>query len=195
VSRLIAIKKESSMTTYLALLRAVNVGGKNTLPMADVRKALEAAGYERVRTYIQSGNNILDTPEEDRDMVSRKIAGLIQEQFGVTSPAVIVTRDELASALAGYPFQMGDPDEKLAHILFLAGEPNAAQIAALDPDRSPGDQFQVDGRVVYLRYGSGVAGSKLTNAWFDRQLGTVSTARNLKTCRTLLAMMDESPDG
>ena len=179
------------MTTYLALLRAVNVGGKNKLPMADLRTALEAAGFERVRTYIQSGNIILDTPEQDRDHLSTQIADLIKEQFGVTSPAVLVMRDELAAAIAGYPFQTGDPDEKLAHILFLAGEPSAARIAALDPNRSPGDQFQADGRVVHLRFASGAGNSKLTNVWFDRQLNTVSTARNLKTCRTLLAMMDD----
>jgi uncharacterized protein (DUF1697 family) len=179
------------VTTYLALLRAVNVGGNNKLPMAALRQALEAKGFERVRTYIQSGNIILDAPEQDRNALARQLSELIREQFGVTSPTVIVTRDELADAIDGFPLSMRDAEEKLLHILFLADEPAAEQIAALDPNRSPGDQFQVSGRAVYLRYGSGAGASKLTNAWFDRQLDTVSTARNLRTCTTLLAMMDE----
>jgi len=180
------------MTTYLALLRAVNVGGKSKLPMAELRNALEDAGFERVRTYIQSGNILLDAPDGDRSALSQRISALILEQFGVTSPAVIVTRDELALAVAGYPYPTDTPNDKLAHILFLADEPSAGRVASLDPDRSPGDQFQVEGRVVYLHFASGIGSSKLTNAWFDRQLGTISTARNLKTCRTLLAMMDQS---
>ena len=180
------------MTTWLALLRAVNVGGKNKLPMAELRMALDAAGFDNVRTYIQSGNILLDATERDRDALARQITALIEEQFGVASPTVIVTRDELATAIAGYPFPTGTPDDKLAHILFLADEPTADRIAALDPDRSPGDQFQAKGRIVYLRFASGIGTSKLTNVWFDRQLGTVSTARNLRTCTTLLAMMDES---
>lgn len=179
------------MTTYLALLRAVNVGGKNKLPMADLRKALEGAGFEQVRTYIQSGNIILDAPDDDRAKLAQRISALMQKEFGVTSPTVIVTRGELADAIAGYPYPTGTPDDKLAHILFLADTPSAEQIAALDPDRSPGDQFQANGRVVYLRFATGIGTSKLTNVWFDRQLSTVSTARNLKTCNTLLTMMDE----
>src|SRR5688572_9361209 len=128
------------MTTWLALLRAVNVGGKNKVPMAGLRAALEAAGFERVRTYIQSGNIIFDTPEQDRDKVSRQISDLIEKEFGVTSPAVIVRRDELAAAIAGNPFPADD--NPLGHILFLDAEPTTDRVAALDPDRSPGDQFQ-----------------------------------------------------
>lgn len=179
------------MTTYLALLRAVNVGGNNKLPMAELRSALEAAGFEQVRTYIQSGNIILDAPEQERGELATRISALILERFGVTTPAVIVARDELAAAIDSFPFTVSAGEEKLLHILFLADEPAPEQIAALDPERSPGDQFRAAGRVVYLRYGSGAGTSKLTNAWFDRQLGTVSTARNLRTCATLLAMMDE----
>ena len=124
------------MTTYLALLRAVNVGGNNKLPMTELRSALEAAGFERVRTYIQSGNIVLDAPDQERGQLAERISALMLERFGVTTPAVIVTRDELSAAIDGFPFTASAGEEKLLHILFLADEPAPERIAKLTARRN-----------------------------------------------------------
>jgi uncharacterized protein (DUF1697 family) len=178
------------MTAYLALLRAVNVGGKSKLPMKELRDAMQAAGFANVATYIQSGNVLFDAPDADRDALPGRLAALIEREFGVRSPVVLRTRDELAQAIANYPFAGDGTPAKLLHIMFLADLPAPANVAALDPNRSPGDDYVVIGRDVHIRFGAGVAGSKLTNAYFDAKLGTVGTARNLRTANTLLEMID-----
>ena len=71
---------------------------------------------------------------------------------------------------------------------FLRDRPNARLVAALDPRRSPADEFIVNGRDVHIRFGGGAAKSKLTVGWFDKELATVTTMRNLRTVRTLLEM-------
>ena len=177
------------MTTWLALLRGVNLGKYNKVPMAELRGKLEAAGLERVRTYIQSGNILVDTHETNRETVSKQVHDLILEAFGVKSPAVMVTRDELAAAINQNPYLEPDVDTKALRIMFLADEPTAAEIASLDPERSPGHRFAVEGRVIWL-YIPQFSESKLTNDYFDRKLGTVSTLRNVSTCEALLKMMD-----
>ncbi len=177
------------MPTHLALLRAVNVSGRNKLPMAELRAAMTDAGFSNVRTYIQSGNVMFDHPSSDEAVLRAELAALIETQFAVKSPVVLRSRDELADAMAACPFTPEPGKEKHLHILFLGDTPSAEQVAALDPNRSPQDRFEVRGRDMYVQFGS-VADSKLTNVYVDRVLGTVSTARNWRTVNTLLEMLD-----
>lgn len=181
------------MPTYLALLRAVNVSGKNLLPMKDLRARMESAGYENVRTYIQSGNVIFAHPSEDETELRTALAELIAAKFGVKSPVVLRSRDELAESIANCPFTVKPADEKWLHIMFLGDLPNNEQLAALDPDRSPQDKWHVRGRDIYVQYANGVHGTKLSNTYFDSKLRTVSTGRNWRTINTLLKMLDSMP--
>ncbi|MCC6705760.1 MAG: DUF1697 domain-containing protein [Thermomicrobiales bacterium] len=177
------------MTTWLALLRAVNVSGRNMVPMADLRVKLTGIGFERVRTYIQSGNILVDSPERDAAVVAMQIQEVILGEYGVTSPAIMVTREELAAAIERNPFLIPDADLKSQRIMFLERHPTAEQIASLDPDRSPGHRYVVEGRVIWLDIPQ-FHKTRLTNDYFDRKLKTVSTLRNLTTCEALLALMD-----
>ena len=118
------------------------------------------------------------------------IAGVIRKRFEVVSPVVLRTREELAAAIANNPFGTDAGGAAPMQIVFLADLPAAERVAALDLNRSPGDTFEVVGREIYVRYGAGVAGTKLTNDYFDRTLGTASTGRNLRTANELLGMMD-----
>jgi uncharacterized protein (DUF1697 family) len=177
------------MNTWLALLRGVNLGKYNKVPMAELRTKLATAGFGNVRTYIQSGNILVDTPETQRDVVSKQIHDLIFDAFGVKSPAVMVTRDELAAAIERNPYLEPEVDAKALRVMFLADAPTAAQIATLDPERSPGHRFTVDGRIIWL-YIPQFSESKLTNDYFDRKLKTVSTLRNVSTCEALLNLLD-----
>jgi uncharacterized protein (DUF1697 family) len=173
--------------TWVALLRGINVGGKNKLPMRDLAALFEQAGCSDVQTYIQSGNVVFDTssrPERLAVTVEKRIA----ERFSLTVPVVLRSGAELARIARANPFLGRKLDPALLHVMFLAGEPSAAGIASLDPKRSPPDEFRVVGREIYLSCPNGMARTKLTNAWFDGKLDTTSTARNWRTVLTLAEM-------
>ncbi|MGH2550263.1 MAG: DUF1697 domain-containing protein, partial [Thermomicrobiales bacterium] len=174
------------MPTYLALLRAVNVSGHNLVPMKELRARMEAAGYTNVRTYIQSGNVIFDHPSTNESELRSALAELITTEFNAKSPVVLRNREELAETIANCPFTIDAGEEKLFHVMFLGNLPNDEQLAALDPNRSPLDKWQVRGRDIYVHYASGIAGTKLTNSYFDSKLKTVSTGRNWRTVNTPL---------
>jgi uncharacterized protein (DUF1697 family) len=180
--------------TYLALLRGINVGGKNKLPMKDLIRMFAAAGCDDVRTYIQSGNVLFEAPSKLAAQLPTTIAARMADQFGYRTPVVLRTATELAGVVAGNPFLERGVDEDVLHVLFLASPPAPDLVDTLDPGRSPPDAFIVKGREVYLKLPNGVARSKLTNAYFDARLATTSTGRNWRTVTTLLELMKNSSD-
>lgn len=176
---------------HIALLRGINVGGKNKLPMKDLMSIFEDAGCNRVTTYIQSGNVLFVA----KAALARRIPGLVSDaiakEFGYKVPVVSRTAADLKKVVRANPFTKTEPDERLLHVAFLAKKPTATQAAELDPDRSSPDEFELRGREIYLRCPNGVARTKLTNAYFDSKLATTSTMRNWKTTLKLLALATE----
>ena len=175
--------------TYLALLRGINVGGKNKLPMRDLIAIFTESGCQDVRSYIQSGNVIFDASPGVAAGLAVQVAARIADRFGYRMPVLLRTAADLAAMLAGNPFlEEGCPEDEL-HVYFLADRPEPDRVAQLDPDRSPSDRFSVIGREIYLRPPDGMARTRLTNAYFDARLATVSTARNWRTASKLLELM------
>jgi uncharacterized protein (DUF1697 family) len=163
-------------------LRGINVGGKNKLAMKDLIALFEAAGCAQVTTYIASGNVIFEASARVARAVPAAVTAAIEARFGLAVPVVIRTAAELDAVVASNPF----PDGLDAlFVMFLADRPAPARIAALDPARSPGDSFRVVGREIYLHLPNGAARTKLSNAYFDGKLATVSTGRNWRTTLTL----------
>ena len=117
------------------------------------------------------------------------VAAQIASRFGYKTPVVLRTTDQLADVHAGNPFLPMGATEETLHVLFLADHPTPAAVAVLDPERSPGDTYLVRGRDVYLRLPNGAGTSRLTNAYFDSKLATMSTGRNWRTVTKLLEMM------
>ena len=174
---------------YVALLRGVNVGGKNRLPMADLRDILAEAGCAGARTYIQSGNAVFEAAANLAEAVPELVAQAISERFGYETVVVVRSGEELRRVATSNPFDTsGDP--RFLHVAFLKDTPSDEAVSSLDPQRSPPDEFAVRGRDVYLRYPSGVARSKLTNDYLAARLQTVSTMRNWRTVLRLLEMVD-----
>ena len=171
---------------YVALLRGINVGGKNTLPMKDLAAMFAKAGCTDVKTYIQSGNVIFRADADCAKQVPRLVEEQILKRFGFRSPVIVRSADQLDRILAANPFP--NTDSNLLHIMFLADKPQARAVASLDPERSPGDSFRVVGREVYLHLPNGVARTRFTNAWLDSKLATVSTGRNWQTVTKLLEL-------
>ncbi len=172
----------------IALLRGINVGGKNKLPMKDLAAMFVDAGCEDVRTYIQSGNVLFRAGPPLAQDIPSQISESILSRFGYRVPVVVRTARELQEVVEANPFAQVEFEANRLLILFLADLPDRARVESLDPDRSPGDEFAVVGREVFVHYPNGVARSKLTNAYFDSRLSTTSTARNWRTVNRLLVM-------
>jgi uncharacterized protein (DUF1697 family) len=183
------VVKPTAKTTQrsVALLRGINVGGKHSVPMKELAALFTKCGCSEVATYIQSGNVVFCTRESSK-LDAATIAARIEMNFGFPVPVILRTADEMEAVIRRNPFPKADPDKERLHVSFLLSEPTAAQIASLDPNRSPGDTFKVLGREIYLLLPNGAGNSKLTNAYFDSKLKTTSTARNWRTVLKLLEM-------
>ncbi|MBK9031338.1 MAG: DUF1697 domain-containing protein [Myxococcales bacterium] len=176
------------MGRHVILLRGVNVGGNNKLPMAALAALLTELGCTGVRTYIQSGNAVVDAGAALAKRLPAALAAAISSRLGLTVPVVVRTAAELAAVTRANPFLARGADPATLHVGFLADAPTAARIAALDHDRSPPDAFAVHGRELYLWLPNGAGKSKLTNAYFDRALATVVTVRNWNTVGKLIEL-------
>ena len=177
----------------VALLRGINVGGRNRLPMKDLAAMFEDAGCEDVRTYIQSGNVVFRADEALAEHIPSRIGAAIRNRFGYEISIVTRRAPDLEAIVEANPFVAAGAETDTLHIVFLADAPAAGHVEALDPDRSPGDEFAVRGCEIYLHCPNGMARSKLTNAWFDSRLSTVSTMRNWKTVRKLVELAADVP--
>jgi uncharacterized protein (DUF1697 family) len=175
-------------TTYVALMRGINVGGKNRITMADLSAVFAAAKCADVRTYIQSGNVVLSAEAGVAGGLAAAVAKRLEKDFALKTPVVLRAASELAEVARKNPFAGRSEWENASHVMFLADAPAEAAIAALDAKRSPGDEFRVVGRDIYLWCPKGVGNTKLTNAYFDSKLKTVSTGRNWRTVLALLEM-------
>jgi uncharacterized protein (DUF1697 family) len=176
--------------THVALLRGINVGGNNALPMKDLAQMFSDAGCKAVRTFIQSGNVIFDAPA-GAPGIGDAVKAKIEKRYGYRIPVVIRTSEQLLKTIRGNPFLKAGADEKTLHVYFLADSPKANAVAGLDPGRSAPDAFHVRGQEIYLHLPNGMARTKLTNAYFDSKLSTICTARNWATVLKLAAMMAE----
>lgn len=181
------------MTTYVALLRAVNVGGRNRLAMPALRAELESLGHVRVTTVLQSGNAVFGSRSSSAAALATGIEERLASAFGLDVTVILRSADELADVAGRNPFLPHDGELSQLHVAFLADAPAASAVAGLDPDRSPPDMFAVDGREIYLRFPNGSGRSKLTLDWFERRLGTRATARNWLTVTKLVELARAAP--
>ncbi len=166
---------------YVALLRGINVGGRNKLPMRDLAEIFADAGCSDVTTYIQSGNVIFRATDDLAARIPGLITASIAGRLDLRVPVVTRSAAELAKVVSGNPYLEAESDFTKLHVAFLADRPTDDASASLDPNRSPPDAFQIQGGEIYLHLPNGAARTKLTNAYFDAKLGTTSTARNWKT--------------
>lgn len=176
--------------THVALLRGVNVGGKNLLPMPELAALFEEAGCAGVRTYIQSGNVLFAAPAALARRLPERIAARIQERRGLRVPVILRSAAELRRITSANPFLRPGADPRFLHVAFLASPPGRAAAAKLDPARSPPDAFAVQGGEVYLSLPNGAGKTKITNDYLERMLGTTSTFRNWNTVLKLAVLLD-----
>lgn len=178
---------------HVALLRAVNVGGRNRIAMADLRELLEGLGYGEVRTHLQSGNAVFAAPgTPSPEHLAREIEGALAERVGPAAKVLVRTRSELARAIAANPLlEMAAGDHSRLLVTFLSHAPDREIIAELAPAEFEPDVFAIGEREIYVWYPDGVRATKLSNAFWERRLDVVASGRNWRTVTRLLEMMDE----
>lgn len=170
------------------MLRGINVGGKNKLPMADLSRLMTELGCEGVKTFIQSGNAVFRAPGDLAAGLSEALTGAIAERFGIKTAVVLRSRDEMAAVAQANPFP-ADVDPAKLLIVFLEAEPEAARVAALDPNYAPPDEFAVKGKEIFIYCPDGLARTK-TPDYVGRRLAVTGTGRNWRTVLKLLEMAD-----
>ena len=175
------------MAKHVALLRGVNVGGNHRLPMARVREVLDGAGMGPVRTYIQSGNIVLDG-DDDPTATAVRVRELLEAAAGFPVPTVVVPAQEFLGMLADCPFVPEVP--KLVHVVVLP-EPlddvRRERLLALAAADDSSSDLALGGRAVYLSHPDGLSKSPLAN----QAMGILrdGTARNLASMAALAGML------
>jgi uncharacterized protein (DUF1697 family) len=178
------------MPVHIALLRGINVGAHNRIPMAELRKLLSSLGYSDARTLVQSGNIVLGA-DTTPDHLARELQQEIAGEFGVDTPVLVRTREELAAVVALDP--LGDVADrpKLYQVSFLSAEPDTEAIQKIEATDVTPERFVHVGREIYAWHPEGIQRSKLARLLSDKHLGVTATARNWNTTTKLLEMADE----
>jgi uncharacterized protein (DUF1697 family) len=186
------------MPRYVALLRGINVGGRNRVAMADLRLLAETLGHTEVATYIQSGNVLFTSPDTDCGAIADVLEQAIAQSLAVRPAVVVLSRADLARVIADNPF----PDEtnpKCLHAIFrrrdLAPEAVAAVGEAQRRARAKGsrDEAVPVGRALFLRTPDGLGRSELAAQLARSAVQADGTARNWSTVTRLMAMLDSGP--
>jgi len=170
------------MTTYVALLRAVNVGGTGKLPMATLLKMCESAGFDGVRTYIASGNVVFNTRLKERRIkaaLEERLAAYAGKSVGV----LVRSAQEMRAVLAANPFPAEPGNRTVA--IFLDAAPPEHALEEVRGNRS--ERLALGVREIYVAYRDGMAGSKLVIP-----AAKAGTARNMNTIAKLAAMASDS---
>ncbi len=171
------------METFVALLRGINVGGNNILPMKELKCILEENSYHNPKTYIQSGNVVFDSekPPQSIDL-------LIEEKYGFKPEILIIKEKEFLELVSGNPYS--STIGKQIHFWFCKNTPKA-NVEKLDELKSETEQYLINGKVLYLYAPDGIGRSKLA-ANIEKCLGVPVTGRNLNTVNKLIGMLESA---
>ena len=176
----------ASCETYVALLRGINVGGRNRLAMGELARSFEHAGCTSVRTYIQSGNVVFAAAPPIALQARDSVAAAVSARVGTEIPIVLRSVADLGRVVDENPFLGESQDCRALHVGFLSDRPSPDRVSGLDSDRSPPDEFVVRGKEIYLRLPNGMGRTRLTAGYLERVLGTAATFRNWRTVVSLL---------
>ena len=169
-------------------MRGINVGGKHVLPMAALRRELENLGLQEVRTYIQSGNIVFQSPLRSARKLAASIADSVEQHHGFRVPLILLTQRQLKMAIDQNPYPVASEDAKTLHYFFLQSPPISFDRDKLASMAQPTERFELVGQVFYLHAPAGMARSKLAAA-VERTLGVAVTARNARTVQRVAEMV------
>lgn len=177
------------MPSRIVLLRGINLGSTNRIAMPALREAFAEAGFDDVRTYLQSGNVVVSSKAAPKTVAQRS-SRLIADRFGLDIDVVVRTREELAEVVRRNPLGDVAKDPKRYQVSFLDRKPGREVVDKLAALAAGDERFVAEGRELYAWHPAGVARSKLWTALAGRGLGVTATARNWTTVTKLLELAD-----
>lgn len=169
------------MKKCIAILRGINVGGHRKILMVDLKLKLTSIGFIDVSTYIQSGNVFFNSNFDNVKEIELKISECIKKEYGFDVPVIVITKQEIESVVDGNPFLTQAEDVKQLHVTFLSDQPLNENVERINDNYKGEDDFVIVNKVVYLFIKGPSHKSKLSNNYFEKQLGLTATTRNWKT--------------
>jgi uncharacterized protein (DUF1697 family) len=184
-------KTKTTTSTYIALLRGINISGKNIMKMVQLKQVFESIGYQNVRTYIQSGNIVFESnSESDVTELQTQIHDGIEDEFGYDVPVIVRTGEQMEDILNNCPFDIDDlPDKQKPYVTLLSDVPSAERLEQLAKVKIDEDEeYEIVDREVYILYRKSVTKAKINNNFLEKQLGVSATTRNWNTMTKLVNM-------
>ena len=175
------------MARHVVLLRGINIGPRNRVPMPALREALEEAGFTEVQTYLQSGNVVVESRAKP-ETVRKKVEQLIEQRFGLEIAVVVRTRAELAAVVRRNPHAKVATNPKAYQVTFLEQKLPAKTVRELEQAAADDERVVVSGREVYAWHPQTIARSKLWSKLAGKSLGVTATSRNWTTVEALLEL-------
>ncbi|MFN7099697.1 MAG: DUF1697 domain-containing protein [Flavobacterium sp.] len=177
------------MITHLALLRGINVSGHNMIKMEALKTVLEAAGFQNVQTYIQSGNVFVDTDETNAAAVGFKIKQELFKNFGHEVPVVVIAKSDLDACLNNNPFlKEKEVDTKKLYVAFISTTLKETSINDLKISQFKPDEARIDGNKIFIKYAVGAGKTRFDQKYIEKKLNVTATIRNWNTVLNLKEM-------
>lgn len=178
------------MKTLIALLRGINVGGRNSLPMTQLVLLLEDLGCQNVRTYIQSGNVVFRTKAKSISRLSGEIRSAIKKHHGFEPHVLLLESSDVKKAISRNPFPDAESEPNTLHLGFLFSAPKSPDLKTLETLRKKSERFALKNTVFYLHAPDGVGRSKLA-ASAEKLVGVSMTDRNWRTVCKINDLIEE----
>ena len=177
------------MPIFISMLRGINVGGRKVL-MTDLKTLYASLGFEEIVTYIQSGNVIFKASSKKNGvLLGTQIQAALKEKYPFDIPVIVRSLAEMKSVLAQNPFlKRSHVNTEKLHVTFLANNPEAALVKALEEISFPRDEYIIQGKEIFLQIPESYGETKLSNSFLEKKLKVSATTRNWKTVNKLVEM-------
>ena len=177
------------MQTYISMLRGINVSGQKKIRMVELKSLYESLGFENVQSYVQSGNVVFDSEEQDAIKLRGTIEAQIESTFGFSVPVLIRTGDDFQRIIKSHPFK--DKEAIRVLVTFLYEHPEQSKLDELSDYKDKVDHFAIGEQEIYLFCPGGYGKTKLSNTFFEKKLGVICTTRNWKSVNALYEMASQ----
>jgi len=180
------------MNTFISMLRGINVSGQKKIRMAELRDLYKKLYFTNVETYVQSGNVVFDSNEEEQAALSAIIEKEIEQSFGYSVSVLVRTADDLQKVIDSNPFlNERNEDSARLYVTFLSHAPLESKLNNLYVAECKKDEFFVKDKEIFLFCPNGYGRTKLTNNFFEKKLNLSATTRNWKTVNALCNMANK----
>lgn len=178
--------------TYISILRGINVSGKNIVKMNALKAMYEDLGLKNVKTYLQSGNVVFQSPLNDNNELANMLSQQIKKQFEWDVLVIVKTHEEWNSLIKANPFlNDSEKDQQYFHATILSGIAAPLNLTEINDKKGKDEDFAISDQAVYLYCPNGYGRTKLHNGFWESKLKTGATTRNWKTMIALLSLIDK----